>query len=115
MSNTLKNAAMLLSLAALAAGVVAPRPASADDQEAARKVTKKVAPVFPEIARQARLSGTVKLMLTVTPEGAVKSVKTVGGNAVFVPAAEEAVKKWKYEAAKKESTESVAVNFAPPQ
>ena len=114
MSNSIKNAALWLSLAALAAGVVAPKPVSAQEQEAARKVTKRVTPIYPPIALQARLKGTVKLMLTVTPEGTVKSVKTLGGNAVFVPAAEEAAKKWKFEVSKKESNEVVAVNFGDP-
>ena len=115
MSNTLKNATIWLSLAAVAVGVGALRSVGADEPEAARKVTKKVPPVYPPIALQARLTGTVKLLLTVTPEGAVKSVKTLGGNAVFVPAAEEAAKKWKYEVSKKESNEAVAISFGAPQ
>jgi TonB family protein len=113
MSNRIKKALACAGLTALVFCGAQTR-AGADEQEAARKVTKKVPPVYPEVAKLARLSGTVKLIATVSPEGDVKSVRTLGGNAVFVPAAEEAVKKWKFEPAKKETGEVVAVAFGAP-
>jgi TonB family protein len=120
MTKMLKTSAFWLCLIVLPAGIAAraaraqdpaPKAAPTEGQDAARKATKKVNPVFPEVAKLARLKGTVKLELTVTPDGAVKSVKTLGGNAVFIPAAEEAVKKWKFETAKEESVETVSVGF----
>ena len=115
MLNHMKNATVWLSLAALGAGVLAPTPVRAQEQEsAARKITKKVLPVYPEVARRARITGTVKMTAVVTTEGDVKSVRTTGGNPLFVPAAEEAVKQWKFEVAKNESTESIALRFENP-
>jgi outer membrane biosynthesis protein TonB len=87
----------------------------AEQDEAARKVTRKVVPQYPDIAKRWHLAGTVKMTATVAPDGAVKAVKTLGGNAVFVLAAEEAVKQWKYELSTKETTESIALVFKDTQ
>ena len=88
------------------------------EQEApgvARRVTHKVVPLYPEIAKRWHLEGTVKMSATVGPDGAVKSIKTLGGNAVLVLAAEHAVKQWKYELSTKETTEAVALVFKDTQ
>ena len=96
--------ALTLGLAGL---VVCP----ADAQETARKVTKRVTPTYPTFAKQAHLVGTVRLILIVAPDGTVKSLKTLGGNAVLASAAEIAMKQWKFEPAKEETNESVAFKF----
>ena len=114
MVNELKKAVwgsmLTLGLAGMAAW-----PAGAQDAEVARKVTKRVTPIYPLFAQQARLSGTVRLLLVVSPDGTVKSLKTLGGNAVLASAAEIAMKQWKYEAGKNETNESVAFKFDPPK
>jgi len=102
-------------LLALGLGALAAAPAGAQEAEAPRKVTKRVTPVYPLLAQQGRLTGTVKLNLVVSPDGSVKSLRTVGGNPVLVTAAESAVKQWKYEPSKKETSETVAVKFDGPQ
>jgi TonB family protein len=61
------------------------------------------------------MTGTVKLTVTVSAEGTVKALKARGGNPVLIEAAEEAVKRWKYEPAKTESSESVTINFQAPE
>jgi TonB family protein len=100
------GAALVAGLAALAV-----RPASGQEAEATRKVTKRVTPTYPTFARQAHLVGTVRLVLIVAPDGTVKSLKTLGGNAVLASAAEIAMKQWKFEPAKEETNESVAFKF----
>jgi TonB family protein len=85
--------------------------AQLEEPGAGRKVTRKVVPEYPDVAKRWHLVGTVKMTATVAPGGAVTSVKTHGGNAVFVLAAEEAVKQWKYEPSPKTTTESVALVF----
>lgn len=110
MVNELKKAvwvgALALSLSGSASWL-----ANAQEAEAARKVTRRVPPVYPDIARQARLMGTVRIMLTVAPDGTVKRLKTLGGNAVLASAAEAAAKQWKFEPLKKETNEAVAFKF----
>jgi outer membrane biosynthesis protein TonB len=50
---------------------------------------------------------------TVTPEGAVKDVKELGGNPVLLEALVRAVKQWKYEPASKEAIIEVKAAFSP--
>jgi TonB family protein len=80
-----------------------------------RKVITRVEPRYPEAAKSMRLSGTVKLLATVEPNGDVKDIHVLGGGPIFVDAAVTAVRKWKYEAASQESTESVEVRFQPSE
>ncbi len=80
--------------------------------EEARKIIRKVVPAYPAVARQWHLTATVKLIATVSPEGVVRRVKTLGGSPVFMPAAEAAVRQWKYEPSKNETTEAVVLVFA---
>jgi TonB family protein len=80
-------------------------------QAAARKVKLRVDPKYPDLAKQFQLSGKVKIEVTVSPDGVVKNTRIVGGNALLVGAALEAVKQWKYEPAKKETTEITEVQF----
>jgi TonB family protein len=56
----------------------------------------RVAPVYPPLARQARIQGVVRLNVTVGKEGLVKSVELVSGHPLLARAAEEAVRQWVY-------------------
>jgi len=77
----------------------------------ARTIVSTLHPRYPELARTMRLEGTVKLRVTVTPNGTAKSVETVGGHPLLVQAAEQAVYKWTWARAKEESKELVEVSF----
>lgn len=63
-----------------------------------RKLLKKVEPVYPELARRMNMTGTVKVEVSVSADGNVGEVKTLGGNPVLAAAVEDAVKQWKYAA-----------------
>ena len=80
--------------------------------EAGRKVKSRVVPEYPELAIKTKITGTVRVELTVTPEGTVKEVKELGGNPVLLAALVHAVKQWKYEAAAKESVVEVKAAFS---
>jgi len=84
---------------------------AADD----RVVKSRVAPVYPEIARRMRISGLVKVKATVDPDGKVTDAKAVSGNCALSPAAEDAVRKWRFVPADSQSTVTVEVTFALPQ
>ncbi len=111
----LKKSILYVSLLSAVLGTVALRPGIAAQDEAKRKVTTKVQPVYPSFAKGLKLSGTVKLTAVVTPDGKVKSTRVMGGNAILANAAEDAVKQWKYETSPKESSELVEIYFATPQ
>ena len=78
-----------------------------------RKVKNKVAAAYPEIARKMGLGGTVKLQVVVAPNGMVKETKVIGGHPILVPAAVDAVKKWRFESASEESTDTIEFRFDP--
>lgn len=100
-------------LAALAGMVVLAPGALA--QESARKVKSQVKPAYPELARQMHIAGKVKVEIVITPAGSVKSTKVLGGHPLLASAAEDAAKKWKFEPAATETTETLVFEFNPSQ
>lgn len=99
-------------LAGLLSGGVAQTQVEQSD-DTTRKLISSVPPEYPELARRLNLRGTARVELTVEPDGRVVRVKELGGNPVLVEALTRAVKKWKYEAAKKESLIVVKFDFTP--
>jgi len=60
------------------------------------KKLKNIGPVYPDIAKQARVQGIVILEATISPQGKVSDVKVLRGNPLLDPAAIEAVRQWVY-------------------
>jgi protein TonB len=56
----------------------------------------KVQPTYPQLARQARISGTVVLQAAIGKDGSIQNLRLVSGHPMLAPAAIEAVKQWKY-------------------
>jgi TonB family protein len=81
--------------------------------ELTRKAKTKVAPAYPDLARRMNITGTVKVLVVVAPNGSLKDTKIVGGNPLLVNAAMDALKKWKFEPADSESTGTVEFKFQP--
>ena len=82
-------------------------PAFATD----RKVEHRVAPMYPELAKRMHIEGTVRVQVTVAPDGSVTTAKAISGNKMLAPAAEDALKRWKFEPEAAASTENIAVDF----
>lgn len=82
-------------------------------EDTTRRVKTKVTPTYPELARRFNASGTVKIEVIVAPNGTVKTTKVVGGHPLLAGAAEEALKKWKYEPSAEETKAVVEFNFTP--
>jgi periplasmic protein TonB len=57
---------------------------------------RKVNPVYPPLARQARISGTVVLRAVISKDGAIENLQLISGHPMLAPAAIDAVKQWKY-------------------
>lgn len=77
-----------------------------------RHVDKRVAPVYPELARRMHITGSVRVAASVATDGSVTDVKAQSGNQMLLSAAEEAVRKWKFAQADAASSEMVEVTFA---
>ncbi|HKF50373.1 MAG TPA: energy transducer TonB [Terracidiphilus sp.] len=93
-----------IALVALLAGV---HSAGAED----RVVKMRVPPTYPELAKRMKISGPVKLEATVDPDGKVKDVKTISGNRALSVAAEDALRKWKFEPGSGDATVPITINF----
>jgi len=78
-----------------------------------RKLVLKINPVYPDLARKRQLSGTVKMLVTVTPDGTVKKMELLGGRPLLTQTAQSAVQKWKWQAAADETRELVEIGFHP--
>lgn len=76
-----------------------------------RAVKMRVAPVYPEIAKHLRISGVVRLEVTVDAEGKVVDVKPLAGNHMLSAAAEDAVRKWKFASGAGQAIVDVDLNF----
>jgi TonB family protein len=79
---------------------------------AARKVRTKVVPEYPSIAKQLNLHGKVRIAARVSPDGHVTSTDVIGGHPTLASAAEDAIKRWRFEPAPKETTEIIEFVFA---
>jgi TonB family protein len=88
---------VLSALALLATSQVIVQPAvriSSDVMQAL--VVTKIAPIYPPLARQARIQGTVILKVRINAAGDIGDMQLVSGHPLLAPAAIEAVKQWKY-------------------
>lgn len=56
-----------------------------------------VEPVFPPLAKQARISGTVQLEAIIARDGTIQNLRVVGGHPLLVQSAVQAVQQWRYE------------------
>ena len=54
----------------------------------------KVEPVYPELARQARIQGTVRFLVIIAADGRLRSTQLVSGHPLLVQAALDAIQQW---------------------
>ncbi len=57
---------------------------------------RKTQPVYPPLARQARIQGVVVLQAQISKDGSIQNLQLISGHPMLAPAAIEAVKQWKY-------------------
>jgi protein TonB len=60
-----------------------------------------------------KLTGTVQVEALVRRDGTVKEVKVIGGHPLLAEAVTQAVMKWRYEPATKETVILVKISFSP--
>jgi periplasmic protein TonB len=56
----------------------------------------KVLPVYPALAKSARVQGAVEFTATISKEGLIENLQLVRGRPLLVQAAREAVLQWRY-------------------
>ena len=57
---------------------------------------RKVAPTYPQLAKQARIQGQVVLRAEISKDGTIQNLQLISGHPMLAPAAIEAVKQWRY-------------------
>jgi len=63
----------------------------------AAKLVNRVQPMYPPLARQTRISGTVKLHAIIGKDGTVQQLNVESGHPLLVQAALDAVRQWRYQ------------------
>src|ERR1017187_10211845 len=60
------------------------------------RIIQKIEPQYPPLARSARIQGQVVLAAVISKSGEIENLVLVSGHPLLVPAALEAVRKWRY-------------------
>jgi TonB family protein len=61
------------------------------------KLISQPKPVYPPLAKQARIQGVVQMQAVIGVDGAVKNLQVISGHPLLVAAAMEAVQQWTYQ------------------
>jgi protein TonB len=92
-------------LSGIIGGVGAPPPPKPEGPKRIRvggqvqqaKVINRVQPLYPPLAKQARISGTVRLQAVIAKDGTVQELQVLSGHPLLVAAALDAVRQWRYQ------------------
>jgi protein TonB len=76
--------------------VAAPRVMNISAGVAGGLLIQKTAPVYPQIAKEARVSGTVVIQATISKAGLIENLHVVNGPTMLRQPALDAVKTWRY-------------------
>jgi len=98
---------------ALLVGLISIGTLTVRAQGNARKIVKRVEPIYPKILQERKIGGTVRLTVTVRADGTVRQVEVQGGSPILAASAVRAVKSWRYSPADRETTAQVVVHFDP--
>ena len=61
------------------------------------KLVRQPRPVYPPLAKQARISGVVHLAAVIAKNGTIQDLRVISGHPLLIPSALEAVKQWVYQ------------------
>ena len=96
MARLILGSFLLVGCALLVAAQESAAPVEVPAEAMQKLLINRVAPVYPPLARQARIQGTVYLKVIVNKAGEVRETDLVSGHPMLAPSAIEAVKKWRY-------------------
>ena len=59
-------------------------------------LVRRVQPIYPPLARMARIQGPVVVAAIISRAGTMEHVQAISGHPMLIPAAVEAVSQWRY-------------------
>jgi len=63
----------------------------------AARILNRVQPVYPPLARQTRISGTVRLHAIISKDGTIQQLEVMSGHPLLQQSALDAVRQWRYQ------------------
>ena len=63
----------------------------------AARILNRVNPTYPALARQTRISGTVRLHAIISKDGTIQQLEVMSGHPLLQQAALDAVRQWRYQ------------------
>ena len=63
----------------------------------AARILNRVQPVYPPLARQTRIAGTVRLHAIISKDGTIQQLEVMSGHPLLQQAALDAVRQWRYQ------------------
>lgn len=63
----------------------------------AARIINRIQPVYPPLARQTRISGTVRLHAIIGKDGTIQQLEVMSGHPLLQQAALDAVRQWRYQ------------------
>jgi TonB family protein len=83
------------------------------ENDGGRRLITRVEPVYPRELQSKHIGGTVRLRVTIAPNGSVESTELLGGNPILGESAAAAVKRWVYAAGPSRTKTEIVVPFDP--
>jgi TonB family protein len=83
------------------------------ENDGTRRLITRVEPVYPRELQSKNIGGTVRLRVTIAPNGSVESAEVLGGNPILGESAAAAVKRWVYAAGPSRTKTEIVVPFDP--
>jgi len=83
------------------------------ENDGGRRLITRIEPVYPSELQSKHIGGTVRLRVTIAPNGSVESAELLGGNPILGESAAAAVKRWVYAAGPARTKTEIVVPFDP--
>jgi TonB family protein len=102
---------IMVLLAVTMTGAIQLRAQSSSSTDEKRPLKHLVQPEYPELAKKLNLTGTVRIEVTISPDGTVKRSKVLGGHPLLASEAERAAQKTTFQPGPKETIEIIDFKF----
>src|SRR4051794_22734639 len=76
---------------------VTPKSVRVGGNVMAAKLIRQPKPVYPPLAKQARIQGTVRFNAVIGKDGTIQNLTLVSGHPLLIPSAQDAVRQWLYQ------------------